>query len=63
WLGRVTFSQQIGVYYYNDYRITDDIYQRYGLNYNFSRHIFAGFNLKAHRHVADFFDFRIGYRL
>jgi hypothetical protein len=61
WLGRVTFSQQLGVYYYNDYRINDDIYQRYGLTYSFSKHIFAGFNLKAHRHVADFFDLRIGY--
>lgn len=61
WLGKVTFSQHVGVYYYNDYRINDDIYQRYGLTYNFSNHIFAGFNLKAHRHVADFFDFRIGY--
>lgn len=62
WLGRVTFSQELGVYYYNNYRINDDVYQRYGLTYNFSRHIFAGFNLKAHRHVADFIDLRVGYR-
>ncbi|SDG54987.1 Lipid A 3-O-deacylase (PagL) [Psychroflexus sediminis] len=61
WLGKVSFSQQIGIYYYNDYRINDDIYQRYGLTYNFSKHILAGFSLKAHRHVADFFDLRIGY--
>ncbi|MEM6517085.1 MAG: acyloxyacyl hydrolase [Bacteroidota bacterium] len=60
-LGKVTFSQQLGVYYFNDYRINDDVYQRYGLTYNFSKHIFAGFNLKAHRHVADFIDLRIGY--
>ena len=62
WLGRVSFSQELGVYYYNEFRINDDVYQRYGLTYNFSRHIFAGFNLKAHRHVADFIDLRIGYR-
>lgn len=62
WLGRVTFSQQIGIYYFNDFRINDDVYQRYGLSYNFSKHFFAGFNLKAHRHVADFIDLRIGYR-
>ena len=61
WLGRVTFSQELGIYYFNDYRINDDVYQRYGLTYNFNKHIFAGFNLKAHRHVADFFDLRIGY--
>ena len=61
WLGRVTFSQQLGVYYFNEYRINDDVYQRYGLTYNFNKHLFAGFNVKAHRHVADFFDVRIGY--
>lgn len=61
WLGKVTFSQQLGLYYFNDYRINDDVYQRYGLTYNFSKHIFAGFNLKAHRHVADFIDLRLGY--
>jgi hypothetical protein len=61
WLGKVTFSQELGVYYYNDYRINDDIYQRYGLTYSFSKHIFARFSLKAHRHVADFIDLRIGY--
>jgi hypothetical protein len=61
WLGRVTFSQQIGVYYFKEFRDTDAFYQRYGLNYNFTKHIFAGMNLKVHGHVADFFDFRVGY--
>jgi opacity protein-like surface antigen len=61
WLGKVTFSQELGVYYYNDYHINDDIYQRYGLTYNFNKHVFAGFSLKAHGHVADFFDLRVGY--
>lgn len=62
WLGKVTFGQQFGFYYFNDYRINDDIYQRYNLTYNFTEHFFAGFGLKAHGHVADFFDLRIGYR-
>ncbi|WP_296313081.1 acyloxyacyl hydrolase [Winogradskyella sp. UBA3174] len=61
WLGKVTFSQQLGVYYFNDYRINTDVYQRYGLSYNFNKHIFSGFNLKTHGHVADFIDLRIGY--
>lgn len=61
WFGKVTFSQELGIYYYNDYRINDDVYQRYGLTYNFNKKFFAGFNLKAHRHVADFFDLRVGY--
>lgn len=62
WLGKVTFGQQFGAYIFNDYRINDDIYQRYYLTYNFSNRFNAGFGLKAHRHVADFFDLRIGYR-
>ena len=61
WLGKITFSQQLGIYYFNQYRITDDLYQRYGLTYSFSKKIFAGVNVKAHRHVADFFDLRVGY--
>lgn len=62
WLGRVTFSQVFGVYYFKEYRNTDAIYQRYGLTYSITRNILAGMNLKTHRHVADFFDFRLGYR-
>lgn len=61
WLGRVTFSQELGVYYFNDFRINDDVYQRYSLTYNLNKHFFTGFSLKAHRHVADFFDLRVGY--
>ncbi len=61
WLGRVTFSQQLGVYYFNEYRVNDDVYQRYALTYHLHKNFFAGFSLKAHRHVADFFDIRIGY--
>jgi len=62
WLGQVTFGQEFGIYVFNDYRINDDVYQRYTLSYNFNSHVFAGFGLKAHRNVADFFDLRFGYR-
>ena len=62
WLGRVNFGQELGIYYFNDYRINDDVYQRYTLLYNFNPSFFAGFGLKAHRNVADFFDLRFGYR-
>ena len=62
WLGRVTFSQEFGLYYYREFRDTDDVYQRYGLTYEFVKNVFLGMNLKAHGHVADFFDFRVGYR-
>ena len=61
WLGRVTFSQQAGLYYFKRNRTTSFWYQRYGLTYHFTKHLFGGFNLKAHGHIADFFDFRVGY--
>lgn len=61
WLGKVTFSQHFGVYYFKPFRNSDDIYQRYALTYYFKPNLFAGVSLKSHRHVADFFDFRIGY--
>jgi hypothetical protein len=62
WLGKVTFGQQIGYYYWNEYINSDRFYQRYSLTYNFSPKFFGGFGLKAHRHIADFFDLRLGYR-
>lgn len=59
-LGRFIFSQAFGVYLYDPYKTNDPGYQRYGLVYRIGKHIQAGVNLKAHRHVADFPDLRIG---
>lgn len=59
-LGRFLFGQQIGVYLYKPYRMGDDLYQRYSVIYRASGRISAGVSLKAHRHVADFIDFRTG---
>lgn len=61
WLGKVAFSQHFGLYYFKPFRNTDDVYQRYALTYYFHPSLFGGVSLKSHRHVADFFDFRIGY--
>jgi hypothetical protein len=60
-VGRFGFSQQLGVYIYAPYPAMDPVYQRYGLTYRFSKHLFVGFNLKAHRQVADMMDGRVGY--
>lgn len=60
-VGKFRFSQQLGVYIYSPAKAKDPVYQRWGLDFYFNRHIFTGLNLKAHRHVADFLDFRIGY--
>lgn len=61
-IGKFSFSQQLGIYFYSPAKPRDPVYQRWGLDYHISRKVFAGINLKAHRHVADFMDFRIGLK-
>lgn len=61
-LGRVSFSQQLGVYFYDRWKENDPVYQRFGLSIRLTNHIFAGLNLKTHRHVADLLDFRVGWQ-
>lgn len=60
-LGRFIFSQRIGVYVYQPNPYYDTWFHRWGLQYRFARQWWAGFNLKAHRHVADFIDLRLVY--
>lgn len=60
-VGRVRFTIHLGPYLYNPSRSTDAVYQRYGLYYRFGHHLLAGTTLKAHRHVADVFDLRVGW--
>ncbi|GAB3536168.1 hypothetical protein GCM10027443_26080 [Pontibacter brevis] len=62
-IGRFRFSQQLGVYVYAPHAARDAVYQRYGLEYHTGNKAFFGINLKAHRHVADFLDARVGLRL
>jgi hypothetical protein len=61
-IGKFSFSQQLGVYIYSPAKAKDPVYQRWGLNYQLNEKLFLGINLKAHRHVADFLDLRMGYR-
>lgn len=60
-IGKVRFTTHVGPYFYNPSRTTDALYQRYGLYYKFGRHVLVGSTLKAHRHVADVFDLRVGW--
>ena len=60
-MGKFLFSQQIGYYLYKPHREGDNLYQRYGLIFQANPKISFGINLKAHRHVADFVDFRVGW--
>jgi|AntAceMinimDraft_17_1070374.scaffolds.fasta_scaffold19546_2 hypothetical protein len=60
-MGKFIFSQQLGIYVYIPFRDNDPVYQRYGLAYRITDRMYAGINIKAHRHVADFTDIRIGF--
>jgi len=59
-LGRFRFSQQLGIYLYSPAKAKDPVYQRWGLDFFVLKSFYMGANLKAHRHVADFMDFRVG---
>ncbi|MBE0638362.1 MAG: acyloxyacyl hydrolase [Bacteroidales bacterium] len=60
-LGQFLFGQQFGVYVYHPHVNNADFFQRYFLDYFFTKNISGGIGLKAHGHVADFLDFRIGF--
>lgn len=62
-LGRFLFSQRLGIYLYQAGNFFDLLYHRWGLLYRFNNRWAAGFNLKAHRHEADYTDMRIVYSL
>jgi len=59
-IGRVEFSQLLGVYLYKQYRNDIPVFQRYTLLYAATKNIRAGFSLKAHAEVAELIDLRLG---
>lgn len=59
--GKVDFSQYMGYYLFRPYDFAGTRwFQRYALMYRFSGHFRAGFSLKAHGHIAQNIDIRIG---
>lgn len=59
-IGRVEFSQILGVYLYKRYDNTNAVFQRYTLLYAITPHLRAGFSLKAHAEIAELIDLRLG---
>jgi hypothetical protein len=62
-LGKFTFSQQIGVYLYQNNPYFDAWYHRWGVMYYPKQKFGMGFMLKAHKQVANFLDLRVAYVL
>ena len=58
--GRFSFLHQWGFYLYAPYPARHKVYQRYGLNLRISDRFYAGIHIKAHGHVADLMDVRLG---
>lgn len=60
-INRVRFTIHLGAYVFNPSGDVDPVYQRYGIFYRFGKRLLIGSTLKAHRHVADVFDVRVGW--
>lgn len=60
-LGRIRLTQNYGLYLFNEDPNKRKAYQRYGIFYRLYRGLYVGGTLKAHRHVADIFDLRVGW--
>ena len=57
--GKFDFSQSWGTYIYAPYKYRN-FYQRYSINYQFSKSFIVGLALKVHGDVADNFNILIG---
>lgn len=60
-LGRFLFSQRLGVYFFNQSPESDLFFHNWGLHYRITKNWGAGFNLKAHRQVAEHVNVRLIY--
>ena len=60
-IGRITFTQQLAYYVCRPFPSTSkSFFQRYGIYYRIGKMASVGFSLKAHGHVAEHMDMRIG---
>lgn len=74
YLKRITLNTQVGVHfikstdYYNKIYLKGEkeigpLYQRFGISYQLDKRYKIGFNLLTRLNIADFFDFRLAYKL
>lgn len=59
-LGKIVLYFNLGAYLYNPDRISALLYQRYGFRVQLFKRLHTGLSLKAHGHVAHYFDVRLG---
>lgn len=58
-LGRIVFSQYLGIYLYSPYKAKAPVYQKYELSYRIIPDVLAGVYLKAHTSDAELFGFSL----
>ncbi|MGM0649047.1 MAG: acyloxyacyl hydrolase [Bacteroidota bacterium] len=60
-MGKFRFSQKLGFYVFNQMDYDAIWYHKWGLRYQLKSNILIGVEVKAHKHVADYSSFSIGY--
>lgn len=61
--GRLAFVSHLGGYFYNPYKSNRSYYERLGLKYHFTDHLFGNIDLKVHGGSADVIEWRLGMKL
>jgi hypothetical protein len=62
-LGRFELYHRLGVYVYDPGLYNGRVFHRHGLQYVLNKRLSAGVEVKAHKEVANFLDFRLSYEL
>jgi len=62
-INKMSLEAQIGYYVYQPFKKDIPIYNRVGMKYYFTDHIFGGFTIKTHLFLAEALEFGIGYRI
>lgn len=62
-LGKFLFSQRLGFYIFDQTPYYDQLFHRWGIHYRINQFFGTGFNLQAHRQIADFIDLRFTYTI
>lgn len=62
-LGRIELYHRLGVYVYDPGLYNGLVFHRHGIQYLINNKISAGIEVKAHKEVANFLDFRLKYKL
>jgi len=59
--GKVNFTLNFGVYFYSPFKAKDPFYQKYSLQYQFNKYLYAGVYMLAHGDAAEIMGFNFGY--